>query len=114
MQNFTMPMTTREQPYGMPTPMMEVLHNNASTFVDNAIPFTLYNANIPSSSSIHSRNAPPFLTTNSLNSLRQQMNERNHDMVNMLTQQIGIIFNPLIQNRNQSYQALATQMGRIT
>jgi hypothetical protein len=34
-------------------------------------------------------------------------------MVNMLTQQIGTIFNPFIQNTSQSYQALATQMGRI-
>jgi len=46
-------------------------------------------------------------------SLRQQMDESNHDMVNMLTQQIGTFFNPLIQNINRSYQALAPQMGRI-
>jgi hypothetical protein len=41
------------------------------------------------------------------------MDESNHDMVNMLTQQIGTVFNPLIQNTNQSYQLLANQMGRI-
>jgi len=35
-------------------------------------------------------------------------------MVNMLTQQIGTVFNHLIQNTNQSYQVLATQMGKIT
>lgn len=46
-------------------------------------------------------------------SLRQQMDESNHEMVNLLTQQIGIVFNPLIQNVNQSYQALAIQIGRI-
>lgn len=34
-------------------------------------------------------------------------------MVNTLTQQIGTIFNPLIQNTNQSYQQLATQMNWI-
>jgi hypothetical protein len=45
--------------------------------------------------------------------MRQQMDDSNHDMVNMLTQQIGTMFNPLIQNTNQSYQVLATQMGRI-
>jgi len=44
---------------------------------------------------------------------RQQMDERNHEMVNLLTQQIGTVFNPLIQTTNQGYQALATQMGRI-
>jgi len=54
MQNFAMPMTTREQPYGILTSMMADLHNNASTFADNAIPYTPYNANIPSSSSIPS------------------------------------------------------------
>lgn len=32
----------------------------------------------------------------------------------ILTQQIGTMFNPLIQTTNQVYQALATQMGRIT
>lgn len=35
-------------------------------------------------------------------------------MVNMLTQQIGTMFNCLIQNTNQSYQILAPQIGRIT
>lgn len=41
------------------------------------------------------------------------MDESNHDMVNMLTRQIGAVFNPMIQNTNHSYQTLATQMGRI-
>jgi hypothetical protein len=45
--------------------------------------------------------------------MRQQMDESNRDLVNMLTQQIGTVFNPLIQNDNQSYQLLATQMGRM-
>jgi len=89
MQNLTIPMTTREKPSGMPTLLMASLHNNASTFVDHANPFTPYNANSPSSSSVLSRNAPPTLTTESMISLRQQMDESNHQMVNMLTQQIG-------------------------
>lgn len=41
------------------------------------------------------------------------MEESSHDMVNMLTQQIGTMFNLLIQNTNHSYQMLANQMGRI-
>lgn len=41
------------------------------------------------------------------------MEETNHEMVNMLTQRIGTMFNPLIQNTNQSYELLANQMGRI-
>jgi hypothetical protein len=46
-------------------------------------------------------------------SLRQQMDESNHEMVNLLTQQIGTVFNPLIQSTNDSYNMLAHQMGRI-
>ena len=42
------------------------------------------------------------------------MDESNHEMVNLLTQQMGTVFNPLIRDTNQSYQALTTQMGRIT
>jgi len=38
------------------------------------------------------------------------MDESNHEMVNMLTQQIGTVFNSLIQNTNQSYQMLATYL----
>jgi len=41
------------------------------------------------------------------------MDDINHEMVNLLTQQIDTVFNPLIQSINQSYQALATQVGRI-
>lgn len=41
------------------------------------------------------------------------MDESNHEMVNMLTQQIGTVFNPLIQNTNWSYELLANQMGLI-
>ena len=79
MQNFT-----REQPYGMLTFMMASLHNNASTFVDHENPLTPYNAHSPSSLSIFGRNAPLALTPKSRISLRQQMDESNHEMVNML------------------------------
>lgn len=41
------------------------------------------------------------------------MDQSNHEMVNMFTHQIGIVFNLLIQNTNHSYQQLAHQMGRI-
>jgi len=42
------------------------------------------------------------------------MEDTNHEMVNMLTQQICIVFNPLIQQTHNSYQTLTDQMGRIT
>lgn len=41
------------------------------------------------------------------------MNESNHEMLHMLTQQMGTILRPLIQDSNQSYQQLATQITRI-
>jgi len=70
--------------------------------------------NIHSPSSIFSRNTLPPLTTDSMNLLRQQMDESNHEMVNFLTQEIGTVFNPFIRDTKRIYQALTTQMGRIT
>lgn len=55
----------------------------------------------------------PTLTTNYVMVMRHHMEESNHDMVNTLTQQMGIIFNSLIQIMNQSCQQLETQMNRI-
>ena len=107
MQNFS-----KDQPYGMPTSMMANLHNNP-VFTEHANPFTPFNKHSPSSSSVFGRNASPALTTESMMLFRQQMDETNHEMVNLLTPQSGTVFNPLIQNMNQGYQALATQMGRI-
>jgi len=72
---------TREQPYGMLTSMIASLYNNASTFADHANPFTSYNTHSSSSSCIFGRNAPPALTRESMISLRQQMDESNHEMV---------------------------------
>jgi len=43
--------------------------------------------------------------------LRQQMEDTNHEMVNMLIQQIGTVFNPPIQQTHNSYQTLTDQMG---
>lgn len=54
-----------------------------------------------------------IFTTSYVMATRQQMDESNHDMVNTLTRKMGTMFNPLIQNMNQSYQQLATQMNQI-
>ncbi|AES69616.1 hypothetical protein MTR_3g032260 [Medicago truncatula] len=53
------------------------------------------------------------LTNASMNALRQTMADINHDMVNMVTQQVTTVINHLIQETNNSYQALSQQMGRI-
>jgi len=41
------------------------------------------------------------------------MKESNHEMVNMVTQQIATVINPLIRDTNTSYQMLSAQMERI-
>jgi len=41
------------------------------------------------------------------------MEDSNHEIINMLTQQIGTVINPLIRDTNNSYQALSAQMKRI-
>lgn len=41
------------------------------------------------------------------------MGDNNYDMVNMLTQQIGRMLNPLIQNTNHNHQQLAHKMGQM-
>jgi hypothetical protein len=38
------------------------------------------------------------------------MEDCNHEMVNLLTQQIGTLFNPLIQETHNSYLAFSDQM----
>ena len=55
----------------------------------------------------------PTLTTNSQATLRQQMDDSNHDMVGILAREMNAIFNPLIQNINRTNQENATQMARI-
>ncbi|KAH1247616.1 hypothetical protein GmHk_06G017478 [Glycine max] len=94
--------------YGMPTSLMAGLQNSQPN-VENLNTFS------PSGSVAgnQGRVVPQHLTNTSVLSLRQQMDESNHDMVNMLTQQIGTVINPLIQNTNDSYQMLTNQISRI-
>ena len=90
----------REQPYGMPTTEMASLMNAASTFSE-----PLVNASSPLQGSGASRNqflggpshTIPSLTNVSIAILRQQMDESNHDMVQMLAQTLSTVLNPLIQ-----------------
>lgn len=95
--NFTLHFVGREYPYGMPTIMMSTLQTNATMYVDNAITIaSSLNSYLASGFAIsnHIRMKQPqgelwyipqvmsFLTTSSLQSMRQQMDENNHDMVN--------------------------------
>lgn len=45
--------------------------------------------------------------------LRQQTDESNLEMVNMLTRHMGTIFNPLMQNTTQTNQQLEAHMMQI-
>jgi hypothetical protein len=53
------------------------------------------------------------LTNASMMALRQQMDEANHKMANLVTQQMGAVINPLIRDTNNSYQARSAQMEQI-
>ena len=75
--------TSRNYPYGMPTSMMQGLQTSASLFTESAPGVFVPNNQIISGSA--TRNVNPSLTNAALNALRQQMDESNHDMVNMLT-----------------------------
>jgi hypothetical protein len=82
----------RTYQYGMPSTMMQVLQSNPSLFSETAPDvFTPNNQHLVSGSA--TRNNMSTLTNASLISMRQQMDESNHDLVNMLTKQIGTIFN---------------------
>ena len=105
------PSNLRNQPYGMPPSFMVGLHNNPSNVSENL------NAVHPQfyypGPSVPSSNPQQSLTNASQAALRQQMEGCNHEMVNMLTQKIGTVFNPLIRDTHNSYLALSDQMTRI-
>src|ERR1044072_9491173 len=120
---------SREYSLGMPASLMAGIGTNPAVYVDNAAAFhSPFNPYQGSRSAVHSnfrQNQPqagfgfnqnallPPITTNSVQVLRQSMDESNHDIVNTLTRQIGDVFNPLINNTKNTYQLLAQQMGRI-
>jgi hypothetical protein len=69
----------------MPTTLMQGLQTNSSLFSETAPGvFVPNNQQLVSGSA--TRNNMPMLTNTSLMSMRQQIDESNHDMVNMLTQ----------------------------
>jgi len=90
----------RNQLYVMPSSFMEDLHTNPSSFSVslNTIQSPLFHTGVGFPSS----NPQQTLTNASMMALRQQMEDTNHEMVNMLTQKIGTVFNPLIQQTHNS------------
>src|ERR1044072_9198045 len=123
------PSYSREYTLGMPASLMAGIGTHPPLYTDNAVavssPFNPYQGSGSAVNSNFRQNHPqtgfgfnqnallPQITTNSVQVLRQTMDESNHEMVNTLTRQIGDVFNPLINNTNNPYQLLAQQMGRI-
>jgi hypothetical protein len=91
----------RNQPYGMPSSFMAGLHTNPSSFSGS---FNVMHPPFFLPGGFPGSNHQQTLTNASLMALWQKMEDTNHEMVNMLTQQIGTLFNPLIQQTHNSYQ----------
>ncbi|XP_050918790.1 uncharacterized protein LOC127136249 [Lathyrus oleraceus] len=53
------------------------------------------------------------LSNTSIAALRQQMDGSNHELVNMLTNQMGIVFNPVIQESAETNRQVANQLTRL-
>lgn len=111
MPSVTIPM---HKTLGMPVEFMANMHNLGSTYNDTSLsPFPRYQGFGPLATpfgrplgfGLTSQSVPTF-TSSSVIVMRQQMDERNHEIVHMLTQQMGTILRPLIQDSTQSYQQL--------
>ncbi|XP_050889314.1 uncharacterized protein LOC127094533 [Lathyrus oleraceus] len=102
---FSMPSSGRDQPYGIPTSMMANLQSALPVFSEPVMTSPLQG---PGSGANMGRNTQPLgmgystrtpnLTNNFAAVIRQQMDESNHGIVQMLAQTMGTILNPLIQN----------------
>ena len=93
----------RDQPYGMPTTEMASLMNTTSTFseplVSASSPLQGFGTGMGRNQLLGgTSHVMPSLTNASTTILRQQMDESNHDMVQMLAQTLSTVLNPLIQN----------------
>ncbi|XP_050915750.1 uncharacterized protein LOC127130832 [Lathyrus oleraceus] len=53
------------------------------------------------------------LSNTSVAVLRQQMDDSNHELANMLTNQMGTVFNPLIQESAETNRQVVNQLTRL-
>ncbi|RYR26167.1 hypothetical protein Ahy_B02g060333 isoform A [Arachis hypogaea] len=70
----------------------------------------------PQQHSEYSRDYNVGSTSNAANSIavyRQQVEENHHDLVNLLTQQMTIILNPMMDDHESKFERLARQVERI-
>ncbi|RYR26836.1 hypothetical protein Ahy_B02g061148 [Arachis hypogaea] len=74
------------------------------------------NSQNPQQHSEYSRDYNVGSTSNAANSMavyRQQVEESHHDLVNLLTQQMTIILNPMMADPESKFERLARQVERI-
>ncbi|RYR76070.1 hypothetical protein Ahy_A01g000662 [Arachis hypogaea] len=106
------PLTAGWPPYGLPpgyTPPMggfvSSIHFGNTSGVNNT--------QNPQQYSEYSRDYNVGSTSNAANSMvvyRQQVEENHHDLVNLLTQQITIILNPMMVDHESKFERLARQV----
>ena len=98
---------TSDPIYGMPTSFMTGFQNNTSTYT-RPVTSTLSPLQGSGSGINHmARNNSqpiqiPVITINTQAVIRQQMDDNNHEMLGVLAQHMGTIFNHLIQSTTQT------------
>lgn len=115
MPSFTLQI--RDHPFGMSTAVMGGLHTNSSMFSNNAIvvqsPLNHHLASgyainnpiqfhQPQVGTMFASQPFPSITTGSIPVMRQQMDENNHEMVNMLTHQMGTVLDLILEITNHT------------
>lgn len=119
----------KEQSYCMPTAMMTSLHPSTSIYSENVMSistsFNLYFASVFIMGNFGRMVQPPCgigyfpphdassLTNNSLQVIKQLMDESNHDIIYTITQYMCNVFTPLLKNTTRSYQQLTYQVCMI-
>ncbi|RYR50206.1 hypothetical protein Ahy_A07g036807 [Arachis hypogaea] len=75
----------------------ELSNVNGGSSINDSIPVSIQQANVTSRSEVY----------------RQQVEESHHDLVNLLTQQMTTILNPMMADHESKFERLARQVERI-
>jgi hypothetical protein len=91
--------------------------SSATLFLDNAqstnpsLQGSAQGGNVQNRNNTQNRTMP--LSNTSIAVLRQQMDNSNHELVNMLTDQMGTVFNLVIQESAEINRQVANQLKRL-
>ncbi|RYR62652.1 hypothetical protein Ahy_A04g020359 [Arachis hypogaea] len=105
----------------------ELSNVNGSSSTNDSIPVSMQQADVSSRSEVNNMQNPQQYseysreyhvgsTSNAANSMvvyRQQVEESHHDLVNLLTQQMTTILNPMMADHESKFERLARQVKRI-